>query len=155
MSKVSKDKLIIALTTKVELFNRYVRICLKVGIKADLTGADLTGANLTGADLTGADLRRANLTGADLTEADLRMADLRMADLRMADLTGANLDFATFKLRCGFGHAKTNERLRKQFMAHTLSFFTNSDNLSDEEKQLLEKGRKYIKGWHRENEFKV
>ena len=74
------------------------------------------------------------------------------ANLQGANLEGARLDYCTFKLRCGFGFAKTSKCQRMQLIAHVASFFKNSQ-LSAEETELYDSMKNYCKNWHREDEF--
>jgi hypothetical protein len=69
-------------------------VAIRVGSKANLSGANLSGANLSGANLSGANLSKADLSGANLSKADLSGADLSKADLSRADLSKADLSRA-------------------------------------------------------------
>ena len=130
---------------------------LKTLLEAIKSDVDLRYANLSDADLRYANLRYADLSDANLSDANLRYADLSGANLSGAnlsdaDLSGADIDYISFKLRCGFGFSKTTKKQRKQLLAHVGSFFKNSE-LDNEEKELFEKIKKYCKDWHRESEF--
>jgi hypothetical protein len=114
---------------------------------ANLRGANLRGANLRGAKLSCADLRGANLRGANLSCAklscaklscaDLRGAKLSCADLRRADLSGADLDYSCLPLWCGSLKANFDDSVTTQILYHLLSIAKNSNNVSQELKDIL------------------
>jgi uncharacterized protein YjbI with pentapeptide repeats len=124
---------------------------------SDLTRANFTEANLDGANFEKARLQNTNFESARLDTANLlgawaRHANFSNAYLIRADLRFSNFDFATFKLHCSFGFAKTDKDQRQQLLAHAFSFFKHSE-LDEEERALFELGRKYVAGWFREKDF--
>jgi len=107
------------------------------GVHADLSGADLTNAYLTSANLAGADLTNAYLTSANLTNANLRNVKLTNANLKYANLTNADLDFSSMPLWCGDLKANYDDRQIIQQLFHVMSHIKNSNNASEEIKELL------------------
>ena len=106
--------------------------------------ADLQGANLRDANLRFADLQDANLQFANLQDANLQFANLQDADLQDADI-----DFSCLHLSCNSLQFKTDERIRRQLMYHVASLMKYADNLTDEEKNILEKITSYANKFHR------
>ena len=104
---------------------------------ANLKGAILSDANLSYADLSDADLRRADLSDADLRRADLSYADLSDANLRGANLSDANLDYSCLPLWCGSLKANFDDKVTTQILYHLLSIAKNSNNISQELKDIL------------------
>ena len=78
-------------------------------------------------------------------------ADLQGADLQGADLQGANLDFSCWPLWCGSLKVKTDRRLRVQLAYHLASLIVNSDELEEDEKQLLEILKPFANQIHRKD----
>ncbi len=69
--------------------------------------------------------------------ADLTRADLSYADLRGADLSDANLDYSCLPLWCGSLKANFDDRVSTQILYHLLSIAKNSNNVSQELKDIL------------------
>lgn len=80
---------------------------------------------------------QADLSGADLRELNLECADLSYADLSKANLNGANLDYASFPIWCGGLHVNIDDRQAVQLLYHTLQNALESNNTSDELKNIL------------------
>lgn len=178
MKEVRENRLVYLLRNNISVFNRYITFCLSHNddfkcnlIYANLRGlnlfrVDFRGVNLFGADLRDCDLRYANLRGAnikyvDFTNSNLWKADLRdsnvqgsnfiHADLRDADLRGANIDFSCLTLSCRSLTFKSDLRIRTQIGFHFASLIKNSDNATDEEKNLLEALKPYVNKIHRKD----
>ena len=127
---------------------------------ANLRDANLRDANLRDANLRGANLRDANLWGANLWDADLRGADLQDANLRDANLQDANLQGADLQgadnlpkihqsnlaiLKQQKGKLRAFKYLNGSTSPYRNTEYTlgetyKSENYSDDERVLCEKG---------------
>ena len=96
---------------------------------------------------------RANFINANLRWANLSRADLSRADISWANLRGADIDYSCWPLWCGSRAVKTDQRLRKQLLAHVADTIDHAPDRAEEEVAIYDLIRPFVKGWHQEDEF--